>query len=228
MRHVAPDGLRAREAARGTRHRRRGCSCAATAALTPPAQALKTLLQSPGLHLGPCAHDGLSARLIERNGAFRFLFMSGFSTSATQIGEPDAGLISYGEMLDAGRRICAATRLPCIGDGDNGYGNAMNCRRTVRGYAQAGFGGVLIEDQVHPKQCGHMKTRAVVPRGEAVARIRAAVDARDQGAGICILARSDARSVVSLEEALWRVKAFADEVCPPRHHSTDPSAHSTY
>ena len=213
MRRVAPDGLRAREMARGARQRRRVCSCAAKAVLTPPAQALQALLQSPGLHLGPCAHDGLSARLIERNGAFRFMFMSGFSTSATQIGEPDAGLISYGEMLDAGRRICAATRLPCIGDGDTGYGNALNCKRTVRGYAQAGFGGVLIEDQVHPKQCGHMKTRAVVPRGEAVARIRAAVDARDEGAGICIVARSDARSVVSLEEALWRVQAFADAVC---------------
>jgi 2-methylisocitrate lyase-like PEP mutase family enzyme len=140
------------------------------------------------------------------------MFMSGFSTSAATIGAPDAGLISYGEMLDAGRRICAATRLPCIGDGDTGHGNAMNCKRTVRGYAQAGFGGVLIEDQVHPKQCGHMKTRAVVPRGEAVARIRAAVDARDEGAGILIVARSDARSVVSLEEALWRVQAFADAV----------------
>ena len=143
MRRVAPDGLRAREMARGARQRRRVCSCAAKAVLTPPAQALQALLQSPGLHLGPCAHDGLSARLIERNGAFRFMFMSGFS----------------------------------------------------------------------PKQCGHMKTRAVVPRGEAVARIRAAVDARDEGAGICIVARSDARSVVSLEEALWRVQAFADAVC---------------
>jgi 2-methylisocitrate lyase-like PEP mutase family enzyme len=182
----------------------------ASASLTPPAQALRSLFQAPGLHLGPCAHDGLSAKLIERNGSFRFMFMSGFCVSAAQIGEPDAGLISYGEMLDTGRRICAATRLPVIGDGDTGYGNAMNAKRTVRGYAQAGFAGVLIEDQQHPKQCGHMRTRAVVSRGEAVARIRAACDARDEGADICILARSDARSVISLDEALWRVKAFAD------------------
>lgn len=202
----------------------------AVATLTPPAQALKTLLQSPGLHLGPCAHDGLSAKLIERCGGFSFMFMSGFCVSATQLGEPDAGLISYGEMLDAGRRICAATRLPVVGDGDTGYGNAMNAKRTVRGYAQAGFAGVLLEDQQHPKQCGHMRTRAVVPRGEALARVRAACDARDDGAGICILARSDARSVMSLGEALWRVQAFADAVrtgclsmrlmCMVIHHRT--------
>ena len=115
---------------------------------------------------------------------------------------PDAGLMSYGEVVEAGGRICAATRLPVIGDGDTGYGNAMNTKRTVRGYAAAGFAGILIEDQVAPKQCGHMRTRAVVPRAEAVARIRAAVDASDEGAGILIAARSDSRSTESLDEAL--------------------------
>jgi len=87
----------------------------------------------------------------------------------------------------------------------------------VRGYAQAGFAGILIEDQVAPKQCGHMRTRQVVSREEAVARVRAACDARDAGADIVVVARSDARSAVSLDEALWRVAAFADAVrCLPR------------
>ncbi len=93
----------------------------------------------------------------------------------------------------------------------------MNCKRTVRGYAQAGFAGILIEDQIAPKQCGHMRTRAVVSRAEAVARVRAACDARDDGAGILIVARSDARSAMTLDEALWRAAAFADAVRHARH-----------
>ena len=176
---------------------------------TPASTELRRLLAAPGIHLGPCAHDGLSARLIERAG-FSFMFMSGFCVSATRLGAPDAGLISYGEMVSEGSLICQATRLPVIGDGDTGYGNAMNCKRTVRGYAHAGFAGILIEDQVHPKQCGHMRTRSVVSRAEAVARVRAACDARDASADIVIVARSDARSAVDLDEALWRAAAFAD------------------
>ena len=127
---------------------------------------------------GPACYDGLSARLIERAG-FDFGFMSGFSVSAARLGAPDTGLLSYGEMVDAARCVAeAAPRLPIIGDGDTGYGNALNVRRTVGGYAAAGLAGVLIEDQQWPKQCGHVQGKRVVPRGEAVARIRAACDAR--------------------------------------------------
>ena len=100
----------------------------------------------------------------------------GFAVSASRIGAPDTGLISFGEMLDQGRNICAATDIPVIGDGDTGYGNALNVRRTVEQYARAGFGAVMIEDQVSPKRCGHTKGKLVVDRDEAFNRIKAAVD----------------------------------------------------
>ncbi|KAK3239024.1 hypothetical protein CYMTET_51015 [Cymbomonas tetramitiformis] len=171
---------------------------------------LKKLLSAPGIQQGPCAHDALSAKLIERGG-FSMAFMSGFCVSGARLAEPDAGMISYGEMVDAGKLICDSTSIPIIGDGDTGYGNAMNVKRTVQGYARAGFAGILIEDQVAPKACGHTRNRKVVSRGEALSRVRAAADARDEGAGILIAARTDSRSACSLEEALWRVQAFRDE-----------------
>jgi 2-methylisocitrate lyase-like PEP mutase family enzyme len=180
-----------------------------TVASTTPVARLRALLARPGLRSMPCCFDGLSARLIEEAG-FELTFMSGFGVSAARLGAPDTGLISYGEMLDQGRNICAATRLPVIGDGDTGYGNALNVKRTVRGYAQAGFAGVMIEDQVAPKRCGHTEGKAVVEREEALARVRAAVDARDEGSDIVIVARTDARATHGFEEALLRARAFAE------------------
>lgn len=110
---------------------------------------LKRALERPGLLIGPCCHDGLSAKLIERAG-FPFTFMSGFTTSATKLAAPDVGLLTYSEMVDTGRAIHEATkRIPVIGDGDTGYGNPMNVKRTVQGYANAGFAGILIEDQAN-------------------------------------------------------------------------------
>ncbi|MDX1649300.1 MAG: isocitrate lyase/PEP mutase family protein, partial [Myxococcota bacterium] len=146
---------------------------------------------------------------VERAG-FRLPFMSGFAVSAARLGLPDAGLISYAEMLDQGRSICDATGIPVIGDADTGYGNPVNVKRTVRGYARAGFAAVMIEDQVSPKRCGHTRGKDVVPRGEAFARIKAACDARDEGADVLILARTDARAVHGLDDALERARAFAD------------------
>ena len=128
---------------------------------------------------GPACYDGLSAKLIEQAG-FPFAFMSGFGVAAARIGAPDTGLLSYGEVLDQGRSVIEATssRLPIIADADTGYGNALNVQRTVRGIASAGFSGVLLEDQCWPKSCGHVRNKHVVERGEAVARIQAAVEAR--------------------------------------------------
>lgn len=176
---------------------------------TSAADKLRALLESPGIISFPCCYDALSARLIERAG-FGLSFMSGFAVSAVRLGLPDTGLISYGEMLDQGRSICDAVSMPIIGDGDTGYGNAVNVKRTVRGYGSAGFAGVMIEDQQWPKRCGHTKGKAVVSRSEAVARVRAACDARDEGADILILARTDALGTDGLEEALWRAEAFTD------------------
>jgi 2-methylisocitrate lyase-like PEP mutase family enzyme len=113
-------------------------------------------------------------------------------------------------MESQGRQVCGAVSIPVIGDGDTGHGNPLNVRRTVEGFARAGFAGVMIEDQLAPKRCGHTRGKEVVPRGEALARIRAAVDARDEGAGILVMARTDARATDGLDEALWRARAFAD------------------
>lgn len=176
---------------------------------TSAAAKLETLLRNPGILSFPCCYDALSARLIERAG-IALSFMSGFAVSAVRLGLPDTGLISYAEMLDQGRNICASVSMPVIGDGDTGYGNAVNVKRTVRGYASAGFAGIMIEDQEWPKRCGHTRGKSVVSRSEAVARIRAAVDAREEGADILILARTDALGTDGLDEALWRARAFSD------------------
>jgi 2-methylisocitrate lyase-like PEP mutase family enzyme len=157
----------------------------------------------------PCCFDALSARLVERAG-FALTFMSGFAVAAARFALPDTGLATATELLDSGRAICQAVSIPVIGDGDTGYGNPANVRRTVEQLALGGFAGAMIEDQVSPKRCGHTGVREVVGRAEALARIRAAVDARESGSGIAIVARTDARSALGLEEAIWRMRAFAD------------------
>ncbi|WP_249693121.1 isocitrate lyase/PEP mutase family protein [Stappia sp. WLB 29] len=177
--------------------------------MSSPAARLRAHLAATPLTVMPCCFDGLSAKLIGDAG-FPVTFMSGFAVSAARIGAPDTGLISYGEMVDTGRNVCAATGAMVIGDGDTGYGNALNVKRTVRGYAQAGFAAIMIEDQVAPKRCGHTRGKLVVDRAEAVNRIKAAVDAREEGADILILARTDARHGHGLDEALERAAAFRD------------------
>lgn len=174
-----------------------------------PAARLRALLAKPGLIIMPCCFDPWSARLIERAG-FPLSFMSGFAVAAARHGLPDTGLVSYGEMVEAGRAITAAVRIPVIGDGDTGYGNALNVRRTVGGYAQAGFAAVMIEDQLAPKRCGHTEGKQVVARDDALTRLKAAIDEREAGADILILARTDARATDGLDEALARARAFED------------------
>ena len=179
--------------------------------LSSPAARLRALLARPGIRIMPCCFDALSARLIERAG-FELTFMSGFAVSAARAGLPDTGLLSYGEIVDVGQAITAAISLPVIGDGDTGYGNAVNVKRTVRGFARAGFACVMIEDQLAPKRCGHTRGKAVVGRSEARARIQAAVDAREElrseGLDILVMARTDARATHGLDEALDRARAF--------------------
>ena len=155
----------------------------------------------------PGCHDAISARLIEEAG-FELGFMSGFAVSAARLAMPDAGLISYGELVDQARNVCRAVSIPLIGDGDTGFGSAQNIKRTVQGYADAGFACIMLEDQVAPKRCGHTEGKSVVGRDEALMRIRAAVDARDAGADILIMARTDARACVSLDEAIERCCGF--------------------
>ena len=156
----------------------------------------------------PGCHDAISASLIQESG-FEIGFMSGFAVSASRLGMPDTGLISYGELVDQGTNICRAVTIPMIGDGDTGFGSAQNIKRTVQGYARAGFACIMLEDQVAPKRCGHTEGKAVVGREEALMRIRAAVDARDAGEDILIMARTDAR-VDSLDEAIARCRLFRE------------------
>ncbi|MCH7866828.1 MAG: isocitrate lyase/PEP mutase family protein [Myxococcales bacterium] len=182
---------------------------------TPPgsagsrADALRRLIEAPGIQPMPCCFDALSAKLVERAG-FPLTFMSGFAVAAARLGVPDTGLISYGEMLDQGRNICDAVSIPVIGDADTGYGNSMNVKRTVAGFARAGFACAMIEDQVAPKRCGHTCGKEVVGREEAAARIRAAVKVREEGHDILIMARTDARHGHGLAEAIERCRIFAD------------------
>src|SRR6187549_3020814 len=172
-----------------------------------PAERLRRRLQRPGILVMPGCHDAMSAQLIEEAG-FEIGFMSGFAVSGARLGMPDAGLVSYGELVDQGTNICRAVTIPMIGDGDTGFGSSQNVKRTVQGYARAGFACIMLEDQVAPKRCGHTEGKAVVGRDEALMRIRAAVDARDGGEDILIMARTDARACVSLEEAIERCRGF--------------------
>ena len=174
------------------------------------ASALSARLAADEILVVPGCYDAFSARLIERRG-FEAAFLGGFSTSASRLGLPDTGLLSYGEIVDQGANVCAAVSIPVFGDADTGYGNAVNVQRTVRGYARAGFASLMIEDQEWPKRCGHTEGKRTVDRAEALARIRAAVRARDEaGLDILILARTDAAETEGFDEALHRAESFAE------------------
>jgi 2-methylisocitrate lyase-like PEP mutase family enzyme len=177
--------------------------------MATPAARLRALLARPGILIMPGCHDAMSARLVEAAG-FELGFMSGFGVSAARLGMPDAGLISYGELVDQGRCVCGACSIPLIGDGDTGFGSAQNIKRTVRGYCEAGFAGIMLEDQVAPKRCGHAEGKSIVDREEALTRLRAAVDARDAGSDIVIMARTDARACAGLDEAIVRCRMFRE------------------
>lgn len=174
-------------------------------------QRLRVLLAGNSIIRMPCAWDALSARMIAQAG-YDLTLMSGFAVSGARLAMPDTGLISFAEMADQLRLICqAAPDLLVIGDGDTGYGTALNAQRTVREYARAGAAAVMIEDQVSPKRCGHTKGKQVVSRGEAQARIRAAVDAaHETDNDVLIMARTDARAVHGFDDAMERCRLFAE------------------
>src|SRR3954471_9539257 len=137
----------------------------------------KELLDREQPLLLPCAHDALSARLIERAG-FTAYSIGGFALVGSRYGIPDIGLAAYGEISAGIRDIMAATRLPVLVDCDTGYGDVKNVTHTVQGYEAMGASAIFIEDQVAPKRCGHMAGKDVVPAEQMVAKIRAAASAR--------------------------------------------------
>src|SRR3954465_3746494 len=158
---------------------------------------LRELLAGPEPVVAPGAYDALSARLAEQAG-FGAVYMTGFGASASLLGRPDVGLLSFGEMVDQARRIVQAATVPVIADADDGYGNPLNVMRTVREYEAAGVAALHIEDQVAPKRCGHLAGKQVIPAGEMVEKVRAAVEARSS---LLVVARTDARAVEGLDAA---------------------------
>jgi 2,3-dimethylmalate lyase len=169
---------------------------------------LRALLDSGQTILAPGAFDPLAARLVEEAG-FPAVYMTGFGTAAALIGRPDVGLLTMTEMADNAARIAACVDIPVIADADTGYGNPLNVIRTVGAFEAAGVAGIHLEDQVAPKKCGHLEGKLVIPAAEMAAKIRAAADARAQP-DFVIIARTDARAVEGLEQALERARLYRE------------------
>jgi methylisocitrate lyase len=158
--------------------------------------------------LMPGVYDALTARIAAQVG-FDVVFISGYSVSATRLGEPDFGFLTQTEMTDAARAVCRVSTAPVIVDADTGYGNAVNVLRTVRDLQDAGAAGVFLEDQMWPKKCGHMAGKRVVETAEHAAKIRAAVDARGER-DLYVVARTDARQPLGLDVAIERCLAYKE------------------
>ncbi|QRX81779.1 oxaloacetate decarboxylase [Glaciimonas sp. PAMC28666] len=168
------------------------------------ASSLKARLANPSMLIVPGAYDGIGARLIEQAG-FEAVYMTGAGTSAAR-GYPDFGLLTMSEMVDNAASMARSVAIPLIADADTGYGNELNVTRTVREYEARGVAGIHIEDQVSPKRCGHLDGKEVISRVEFISKIRAAVEAR-RTTEFVIIARTDARAMMSLDEAIWRGNA---------------------
>jgi carboxyvinyl-carboxyphosphonate phosphorylmutase len=173
-----------------------------------PTTVLRALLGRPRLLLAPGAYDALSARIVEAAG-FPVVYVTGSGVSVGHLGLPDLGLATMTEMVGEVRRIAAAVRIPVIADADTGYGNALNVQRTVREYEAAGAAALHLEDQEFPKRCGHLEGKRVIPAETMVTRIRAACEAR-RDPDFVIIARTDARAVLGLDEALGRAAAYRE------------------
>ena len=174
----------------------------------------RELLNQPGIIRSLGAHDVFTARLIEAAG-LETVFLGGFGTSASLLGLPDVGFITLSEMADAVRRMAQAVSVPVVADGDTGHGDLHNVVRTVREFERAGAAGVLLEDQVTPKRCGHFRGKQLIGVEEMVLKLRAALDAR-RDADFVIIARTDARAVEGIDGAIARANRYAEagaDVC---------------
>jgi 2-methylisocitrate lyase-like PEP mutase family enzyme len=174
--------------------------------MTQMTKKLSERFKEPGLISAPGVFDMISARIADGMG-FNALYMTGYGVVASHLGLPDAGLASYTDMVGRVRQIAHGTVTPLIADGDTGYGGLLNVDFTVRGYEEAGAQAIQIEDQEYPKKCGHTPGRRVVPIEEAARRIKVASQARSSK-DFLIIARTDARTTLGLDEALRRAEAF--------------------
>ncbi len=168
---------------------------------------LRDLLNRPGIIRSLGAHDVFTARLIEAAG-LETVFIGGFGTSASLLGLPDVGFLTLTEMADAVRRMAQRVSIPVVADGDTGHGDLHNVIRTVREFERAGAAGILLEDQVTPKRCGHFQGKQVIPAEEMVLKLRAALDAR-RSADFVVIARTDARAVEGIDAAIARVNRYS-------------------
>ncbi|MDR5781834.1 isocitrate lyase/PEP mutase family protein [Caballeronia sp. LZ065] len=170
-------------------------------------QALKARFARKDLVTAPGIFDMISAKMADSMG-FECLYMTGFGTVASYLGLPDAGLATYTDMVNRVAAFCGGTNTPMICDGDTGYGGLLNVAHTVRGYEQAGAAGIQLEDQEFPKKCGHTPGRRVIPLEDMVRKIKVAAESRSDS-NFQIIARTDARTSLGLDEALRRAEAFA-------------------
>ncbi|HEX6768949.1 MAG TPA: isocitrate lyase/PEP mutase family protein [Candidatus Binatia bacterium] len=170
------------------------------------AKLIRQALAARGQLIMPGVYDALSAKIAARAG-FEVTFITGYSLSATLLGEPDFGLLTQTEVVSAAQRICSVIDIPVIVDADTGYGNAINVIRTVQDLIRAGASGMFLEDQVWPKRCGHMRGKQVIPLEEQLNKLRAAVEAKGQH-DFFIVARTDSRQALGLDEAIKRGIAF--------------------
>lgn len=171
-------------------------------------KALRGLIAGPGILVMPGVFDGFSTRLSESSG-FKAALVSGAGLSEAMLGWADIGLMGYAENVNAARALAAISGMALIADADTGYGNAVNVHFTVRGFEDAGLAGVMIEDQVWPKKCGHMKGKDVVSAEEGSEKIRAAASAR-RDKDLVILARTDALAKHGLADAIRRLNLYAE------------------
>jgi len=169
---------------------------------------IRNALAEHGQLIMPGVYDALSAKIAARAG-FEVIFITGYSLSATLLGEPDFGLLTQTEVVSAAQRICSVVDTPVIVDADTGYGNAINVIRTVQDLIRAGAAGMFLEDQVWPKRCGHMRGKQVIPLDEQLKKLRAAVEARENS-DFFIVARTDSRQALGLDEAITRGLAFTE------------------
>jgi 2-methylisocitrate lyase-like PEP mutase family enzyme len=167
---------------------------------------IRQALATHGQLIMPGIYDALSAKIAARAG-FEVTFITGYSLSATLLGEPDFGLLTQTEVVNAAQRICSVIDVPVIVDADTGYGNAINVIRTVHELIRIGAAGMFLEDQVWPKRCGHMKGKQVIPLEEQLKKLQAAIDAK-RNRDFFIVARTDARQALGLNEAITRGIAF--------------------
>ena len=170
--------------------------------------ALARRIRTRELTVAPGVFDMISAKVADRCG-FDALYMTGYGIAASHMGLPDAGLVSYSEMAARAARICEAVRTPLIADADTGFGGLLNVRHTVRGYEAAGVAAIQIEDQEFPKKCGHAPGRRVVPLGDMLRKVEVAVDTRESD-DFLVVARTDSRSSLGLDEAIRRGRAFSE------------------